>query len=53
MNGLQVFQNERFGTVRTIDENGKILFCASDVAKALGYASPKDAISRHCKGASF
>lgn len=27
-----------------------ILFCATDVAKALGYSNPYDAISRHCKG---
>lgn len=46
---LQVFKNEEFGTIRTIDENGKILFCGSDVAKALGYARPNDAVSAHCK----
>lgn len=51
MNNLQVFQNEEFGSIRTIEENGKVLFCANDVAKALGYSSPKDAVSRHCKGA--
>ena len=53
MNDLTIFQSEQFGTVRTLDEDGKILFCGTDVAKALGYASPKDAISRHCKGATF
>ena len=37
--------------MRTIEENGKILFCGSDVAKALGYRRPKDAINAHCKGA--
>lgn len=37
--------------VRTIaDENGIALFCASDVAKVLGYARPADAVSAHCKG---
>lgn len=51
MNELQVFQNPKFGNVRTITESGKTLFCGSDVAKALGYKSPKDAISAHCKGA--
>lgn len=50
MNGLQIFQNERFGTVRTITEEGKTLFCGSDVAKALGYKRPNDAITAHCKG---
>ena len=50
MNGLQVFQNEQFGSVRTIDEDGKILFCGKDVATALGYQEPHKAIQRHCKG---
>lgn len=47
---IQVFQNEQFGQVRTIDENGKVLFCAKDVAEALGYSNTRDAINRHCKG---
>ena len=50
MNELQIFQNAEFGTVRTIDENGKELFCGSDVAKALGYKNPSKALSDHCKG---
>lgn len=48
---IKIFENEEFGSVRTIEENGKILFCGSDVAKALGYRRPKDAINAHCKGA--
>mgnify|MGYP004612135427 FL=1 len=51
MTDLQIFQNEQFGTVRTITENGRTLFCGADVAKALGYARPKDAIAAHTKGA--
>lgn len=50
-NMVKTFVNEEFGSVRTIEENGKILFCGSDVAKALGYRRPKDAINAHCKGA--
>ena len=49
MNSLQIFRDEQFGTVRTIDEDGKILFCGKDVAVALGYKKPEDAIARHCK----
>ncbi|MBE6890034.1 MAG: toxin Bro [Ruminococcaceae bacterium] len=49
MNKLQVFNNPNFGQVRTIDENGKVLFCGSDVAKALGYDQPHKAIERHCR----
>lgn len=50
MNEIQIFNNPQFGEVRTIDENGKVLFCAKDVAAALGYSNTKDAITRHCKG---
>jgi prophage antirepressor-like protein len=49
-NALHVFKSKAFGQLRTIEEDGKILFCASDVAKALGYSNPRDAISRHCRG---
>lgn len=49
MNELKVFSNEQFGQVRTLEENGNILFCGSDVAKALGYARPNDAIKAHCR----
>lgn len=49
MNNLQVFNNTEFGQIRTLTENGKILFCASDIAKALGYNNVSDAISKHCR----
>lgn len=50
MNEIQIFKNDSFGAVRTVtDDNGKILFCGSDVAKALGYSNVPDAISRHCR----
>lgn len=50
MNELMIFNNPEFGEVRTLEEDGKVLFCGSDVAKALGYGEPHKAISRHCKG---
>ena len=50
MNDIQIFNNPDFGEVRTIEENGAVLFCGSDVARALGYSNPRDALSRHCKG---
>lgn len=50
MNELKLFESQEFGAVRTLEENGKILFCAKDVAAALGYRNTRDAISRHCKG---
>lgn len=51
MNDMQIFNNPDFGTVRALDDDGMILFCASDIATALGYARPKDAVAAHCKGA--
>lgn len=51
MSNIQVFDNPEFGAVRTLEENGTILFCATDAAKALGYAKPQNAIAAHCKGA--
>ncbi len=50
MTDIQIFNNPEFGTVRTLEEdNGVVLFCASDVAKALGYTNAPDAVSRHCR----
>lgn len=53
MNDIQVFSNDLFGEIRTLTENDKVLFCGKDVASALGYVRPRDAIRKHCKGASF
>lgn len=50
MNELMIFTNPEFGEIRTIEEDGKVLFCGSDVAKALGYKNPTKAIADHCKG---
>lgn len=49
MNELQVFNNAEFGKLRTIRNGDKLLFCGSDVAKALGYANAPDAMKKHCK----
>ena len=50
-NMVKTFVDEEFGSVRTIEENGRVMFCGKDVALALGYRRPKDAINAHCKGA--
>lgn len=50
MNELQIFNNPEFGEIRTISENGAVLFCGSDVARALGYSNTRDALAKHCKG---
>lgn len=49
MNELQVFTNNDFGEIRVIEENGNVLFCGSDVARALGYQNPSRDVKRHCK----
>ena len=36
----EVFENQEFGSIRVLQEAGKTFFCASDVAKALGYVNP-------------
>ena len=48
----RVFENEEFGQVRTLVENGEVLFCGTDVARALGYSIPSKAVNTHCKGVS-
>lgn len=50
MNELQIFNSEEFGNIRTAEIDGKPYFVGTDVAKALGYNNPRDAVSRHCKG---
>lgn len=54
MTDIQIFSNPQFGEIRTaIGENGEPMFCLADVAKALGYSRPADAVSTHCKGVSI
>ncbi len=45
----QVFKNEKFGNIRVISVDGREYFVATDVAKALGYVNPRDAIAKHCR----
>lgn len=49
MNDIRIFNNDEFGNVRTVEIDGKPYFCGSDVASALGYKRPNDAISAHCR----
>ena len=39
MSEIQIFKNSEFGIVRTIEENGKVIFCGTDIASALGYTN--------------
>ena len=49
MNGLKIFNNAEFGQVRTVEVEGKIYFVASDIARALGYEKPANAVAMHCR----
>lgn len=46
---LQVFTNSQFGQIRTITEHGVTIFCAKDIAAALGYENPTKAVRDHCR----
>lgn len=50
MNEITVFRNPLFGEVRTAGTPEEPLFCAVDVARALGYSNPAKAVIDHCKG---
>ena len=48
MNEIQIFQNQEFGAIRTLsNEQGEPLFCAKDVAEALGYKLARKAVQDH------
>ncbi len=53
LNEIRVFNDPQFGDIRTAKIDGKDYFCGNDVASALCYSSPKNAVSRHCKGALY
>lgn len=46
---IQIFKNSQFGEVRVTEIDGKTYFVGIDVARALGYQKPNDAITRHCR----
>jgi len=53
-NSLQVFNSEQFGNVRVaLADNGNPIFCAKDIAVALGYKDPTNAIKQHCRGVAI
>ena len=49
MEDLKLFQSPEFGQVRTAMNGNEVMFCATDVAKCLGYQNPQKAIRDHCK----
>lgn len=48
MNALRKFNHEMFGEIRTMtNERGETFFVGKDVAEALGYAKPQNALAVH------
>lgn len=47
MNELQIFNNEEFGTVRTVTIDNEPWFVGKDVAEALGYSDTNKAVAMH------
>lgn len=47
MNELQIFRNEEFGEIRTVQLNNETYFVGKDIATALGYKNTKDALLTH------
>ncbi|MEX3614212.1 MAG: BRO family protein [Burkholderia gladioli] len=53
MSNIVPFEFEGHAVRVLADENGELSFVGKDVAEALGYARPSDAIQQHCKGAAI
>lgn len=47
MMDVQVFNNEEFGQVRTLEIDGMVYFVGKDVAEVLGYTNSRKAIRDH------
>lgn len=47
MSELQIFKNEQFGEIRTVEIDGEPWFVGKDVAQALGYADANHALIDH------
>lgn len=45
MNQMEIFKNPEFGSIRTFEQDGKVLFCGLDIAVALGYSNPRDGVN--------
>lgn len=47
MTDIQIFNNPEFGSIRSIEQNNEPWFVGKDVALALGYAKPENALAAH------
>ena len=46
-NQMKIFENEMFGSVRTIEKDNNVWFVGKDVAEILGYSNTSKAIADH------
>jgi len=46
MNEIKIFENEQFGQIRTINQNGEPWFVAADICRVLEISNPSVAIDR-------
>ena len=47
MKEMQIFENQEFGSVRTVELDGEPWLVGKDVAQALGYSNPRKALADH------
>ena len=47
MNKMQIFKNDSFGAIRTLEINGEPWFVGKDVAEVLGYLNSSKALADH------
>ena len=47
MKELQIFKNEEFGEIRTVEISGEPWFVGKDVAEVLGYSNTNEAVQEH------
>lgn len=48
MKNYVFLESEKYGVIRAIHTDDGLLLCASDVARALGYKKPSNAVRDHC-----
>ena len=44
---VQIFSNQDFGKIRVIEIDDEVWLVGKDVAAALGYSNPRDALAKH------
>lgn len=47
MNDLKIWENQEFGVLRVIEQDGEPWMVGKDVAQALGYSNPRKALADH------